>query len=112
MYLNNYIVNFVISSHTVYWVLKGGYILCLTECCGSIDILKCLLFKHFGSVVASSFVNGFFFLPDFLFDYLRLIVSCCCNNLDCLSCLDLVRTDTLSYVYLTGNSFCNSARYC
>lgn len=33
-----------------------------------------------------------------------------CDNLDCF--FDLVRSDAMPYVAITGNSYCNAARYC
>jgi hypothetical protein len=61
-------------------------------------------------------MNGFFGITDFIFDALI-------PNLDdsngCYYCInrfagffDLARSDALTIVYVSGNAFCNSARYC
>jgi hypothetical protein len=66
-----------------------------------------------GSVFASSFINMFLTIPSVIYDSLRncgdakFQKSNCCNNL-----FDLVRSDTLSMVILTGTPFCNAAKYC
>lgn len=74
--------------------------------------------KHLGSVIACAFMNAFFSIFDFIFD---AIIPEHWENSDnfCLRCCnsfaayyDLVRSDALTYVYLSGNSYCNSARYC
>lgn len=61
-------------------------------------------------------MNAFFGVLDFIFD--TLIPDVESNNF-CGKCVnsftaffDLVRSDALSFVYLTGQAYCNSARYC
>jgi uncharacterized protein YacL len=65
-----------------------------------------LIFKHFGSIIASSFINGFFYVPDMVVDILRLW----CNI--SFKILDLVRSEALAYVSLMSTPYCNSAMYC
>ena len=78
--------------------------------------------KHIGSVIGGSFIIGFFTFFDFILDFLKpnyvenpTSPYTYCYQTVCgpfSACLDLVRTDAIPYVYLTGNPFCNSARYC
>jgi len=70
------------------------------------DAFKLLLFKHLGSVVAASFINGFLFVPDMILDIFRVF----CDFT--ISVFDLVRSDALAYIALLGSPFCNSAMYC
>lgn len=74
--------------------------------CDIIPTFELLIFKHFGSVIASSFINGFFYVPDMVVDNLRLW----CNI--SFKILDLVRSEALAYVSLMGTPYCNSAMYC
>ena len=72
-----------------------------------------LLFKyHLGSVIAGAFMDAFFFIFDYFIDIIRSDnnTNSCINYID--SCLDLVRTDAMAFIILTGNPFCNSSRYC
>jgi hypothetical protein len=63
-------------------------------------------------------MNGWFAVPDFIFDCVRgedhqeEESGCgrCLNAVD--DFFDLVRSDAMAYVYLTGNPYCNSSRYC
>jgi hypothetical protein len=72
-----------------------------------------------GSVIACSFITSFFAIFDLLFDIFKpssreSTYGCCCNYL-CgffLRIWDLVRSDAMSFVILSGNPICNSARYC
>ena len=63
-------------------------------------------------------MNSFFLIPDFIFDILIPTGWESSNNgfIKLLSSFaaffDLVRSDALAFVYLTGNAYCNSARYC
>lgn len=76
--------------------------------------------KNFGSVVAGSFMVGWFTVPDYIFDCFRSDAprseevqssgERCLNYVD--NFFDLVRSDSMSYIYLTGNPYCNAARYC
>lgn len=61
-------------------------------------------------------MNSFFGIADFIFD--ALIPNLDDNN-SCFYCInrfagffDLSRSDALAVVYLSGNAYCNSARYC
>jgi hypothetical protein len=67
---------------------------------------KCLRF-NFGSVAGGSFINGFFYFPS-------LIINLICPRIDFFLCniFDLVRSDSYSYIGLTGNSYCPSVRQC
>ena len=79
-----------------------------------------MICKHLGSVIGGSFIIAFFTFFDFIFDFFKPdpnsdINSCYpkCYNFVCShSIFDLVRTDALAYINLTGNPYCNSARYC
>lgn len=99
MYKNS--VNFVISFHAIrfYFGKNGGI-------CYINDAFKLLIFKHLGSVIAASFINAFLFIPDTIMDIFKL-----CFDIQ-FPTLDLVRSDAVGYVALTGSPFCNSARYC
>lgn len=74
-----------------------------------------------GSVIGGSFIIAFFTFFDFILDFFKpnaanpnsAYANChkaVCSP--CTNCLDLVRTDSMAYINLTGNPFCNSARYC
>ena len=86
---------------------------------------KTLITKHFGSVVAGSFMTGFFALGDYIFDLIKpsskeseedegcwdkIFKSALC--MCCTKTFDLVRSDAMAYINLSGNPYCNSARYC
>lgn len=67
-------------------------------------------------------MTGFFSFFDFVFDFLKpssaadsngcyyRFYNCCC--ICCVTLFDLVRSDAMAFINLTGNPFCNSARYC
>lgn len=68
-------------------------------------------------------MTGFFAIGDFFFDLVKpsdndeevscrtkLFAMSCCRSMTKLC--DLVRSDSMGYINLTGNTFCNSARYC
>lgn len=67
-------------------------------------------------------MTGFFSLGDMIFDMLKpsptMGPNHCCTKTHktlCAPChkvFDLVRSDAMSYIYLSGNPYCNSARYC
>ena len=64
-------------------------------------------------------MTSFFSLFDFLFDLIKPVnttgqyASCFNSFCGCFVCLwDLVRSDAMTMVALTGSPFCNSARYC
>lgn len=71
---------------------------------------KLLILKHLGSVIGGAFVTLFGFIPD-------LVVGICRKKIvgqdgSCCGLLDVVRSDALCYVALSGNPYCNSAKYC
>ena len=67
-------------------------------------------------------MTGFLSLEDFIFDILKpdenanpdgcytSCYNCCC--ILCIRIFDLVRSDAMAYINLTGNPYCNSSRYC
>jgi len=75
---------------------------------------RLLVAKHLGSVIACSFMSTFFNVPDTIFDLVRggkiNRGNTVCDNLDCF--FDLVRSDAMPYIAITGNTYCNAARYC
>lgn len=95
---------------------------------GFIYPFKLMICKHFGSVVAGAFMIGFFTVADFIFDtiapskheinqgasgckgFLYSIYEKTCGKI--VSFFDLVRSDAMAYISLTGNPYCNSSRYC
>jgi len=101
--------NYLISAETVEWYHKNA-----SACGNGAFTLAC---KHLGSVIACAFMNSFFGLTDFIFD--TIIPNLNEDGNSCYYCInrfagffDLARSDALSLVYLTGNAYCNSARYC
>jgi hypothetical protein len=83
--------------------------------------LKFLITKNFGSVVAGSFMNGFFSFFDLIFDLLRpdphstfecynQVYSCAFRKIG--DFFNLVRADAFAYIALSGNPYCNASRYC
>ena len=64
-------------------------------------------------------MTGFFSIFDFIFDLIKPVsregcYTSCFNSM-CRWCVclgDLVRSDAMTMVVLTGNPYCNSARYC
>jgi hypothetical protein len=99
--------NYLVSAEAVEWYYGR-------ECaCGNgVFTLVC---KHLGSVIACAFMNAFFGVADFIFD--ALIPNLNDDN-KCFYCInrfagffDLARSDSLTLVYLSGNAYCNSARY-
>lgn len=75
-------------------------------------VSKLSLLKHLGSVIGAGFLNSFFMPIEAIISISRN----CGNpklksNSPCLNAIDLTRSDALSYLVLTGNPFCNSAKY-
>lgn len=115
MYFLSYLVNFCVSGNAVNWYYQRNDLGCLHP-------FKVLLCKHFGSVVGGSFMTGFFTIGDYLFDMIKPSVSSsptscykrthrtCCSP--CRKVFDLVRSDAMGYIHITGNPYCNAARYC
>lgn len=75
---------------------------------------RLLVTKHLGSVIACSFMSAFFNIFDTIFDLARGSevndTNTICANLDCF--FDLVRSEAMPYIAITGNTYCNAARYC
>lgn len=67
-------------------------------------------------------MTGFLSFFDFLFDIVKPDENANpdgfytkCYNVCCICCVkifDLIRSDAMAFINLTGNPFCNSARYC
>lgn len=100
--------NYLISAEAVEWYYGKG-----SACGNGVFTLVC---KHLGSVIACAFMNAFFGLADFIFD--ALIPSYDEEDNICFYWInrfagffDLARSDSLTLVYLSGNAYCNSARY-
>jgi hypothetical protein len=102
------LVDFLISGSSVYFVFKKQF---------NFSFALGNLFKfHWGSVVAGSFLLNFFYIFDAFYDFFKpnhksptlLSKMCCC----CDRLLGFARSDTLSFVNLVGQPYCNSARYC
>jgi hypothetical protein len=81
--------------------------------------LKLQVTKNLGSVIGCSFFTSFFAIFDLLFDifkpsskdgYYKSIWDCFCGCF--MKIWDLVRSDAISFVILSGNAICNAARYC
>jgi hypothetical protein len=108
--------NFIVSSYSVLWYNSHFH-----KKMHAGDQIKKILFpyklyftKHIGSVIACSFMSAFFNVFDTIFDLVRgnhmnqnnTILA----NLDCF--FDLVRSEAMPYISITGNTYCNAARYC
>jgi hypothetical protein len=67
-------------------------------------------------VVAGSFINLVFSLFDYIFDVLRADANDSADRHSCLQVLDnffdLVRSDSMAFINLAGNPYCNASRYC
>lgn len=89
------------------------------HCCTVFARLVCF---NWGSVVGGAFLNSFFSPINFIFELFRCYSNghlpsmakfsnyasyFCCNNL-----CDLIRTDTYTYINLTGLPYCNASRHC
>lgn len=99
--------NYLISAEAVEWYYGKG-----SACVNGAFTLVC---KHLGSVIACAFMNAFFGIADFIFDALIPPLD---DENSCFYCInrfagffDLARSDSLTLVYLSGNAYCNSARY-
>ena len=63
-------------------------------------------------------MTGFFTIGDYFFDMLiKSSSDCClgCLNVCCSPCLklfEMVRSDAMAFIFLTGNPYCNAARCC
>ena len=86
-----------------------------TKCSSS---LGRMVSRHWGSVVAGSFMNGFFEVPTLFMELVTCHPRTCCNKAGvmceqkccCGKFFNLVRTDAYSYINLAGLPFCNAAR--
>lgn len=74
-----------------------------------------------GTVIAGAFMTGFFAVFDAIFDTLRPkqtnednFYKKCFGKVCffCTEIFDFVRSDSLAFVNLAGNPYCNSSRYC
>lgn len=67
-------------------------------------------------------MTGFFSIGDYIFDFIKPdeeqnpdgCYTTCFNSVCsiCIRMFDLVRSDSMAYINLAGNPYCNSARYC
>ena len=113
MYPSPHLVNFCVSGSATDWYWGTLYTKCSTS-------LTRLFTKHWGSVVAGSFMNGFFELPILFVELFTChSTTCCANKLGktcdkcCCACLfSYVRTDAYSYINLAGVPFCNAGTEC
>lgn len=108
-------VNFLVSGNAVNWYYGKDELTCMHP-------MRVLVCKHLGSVIGGSFMTGFFTIGDYIFDLIKPSISSpptscyrkthtkCCNPFK--KVFDLVRSDAMAYIHITGNPYCNSARYC
>lgn len=108
--------NFIVSSYAVLWYnhhfsKDQGF---TDQLCNIFFPYRILVTKHLGSVIACSFMSAFFNIFDTIFDLARGSNvnedNTICANLDCF--FDLVRSEAMPYIAITGNTYCNAARYC
>lgn len=108
MYSLCYSGNYCVSGNAVAYYFDKDW--------SCIHPLKTMTCKHLGSIVGGSFMTGFFGLGDFIFDLLKGVPCCtsflttCC--VPCLKLFELVRSDAMAYINITGIPFCNSSRTC
>ena len=112
------LVNFIVSGSAVNFYFR------LPLSC--VQPFHRLVTFHWGSVLAGSFLTVLFGIPDTIFDSLRVGVEitqplstettygrCCTNSCSWLyGVCDLVRSDAMAMIHLTGLPYCNSSRYC
>lgn len=111
--------NFINSGEAVEWYMQNNH--------GSarIDTVRNLFCYHWGSVVAGSFMLGFFTLPDMIFDIFKPSrlkeaegqTGCYASCFHCLAgwiepLFELVRSESMAYINMTGVPYCNASRYC
>ena len=66
-----------------------------------------------GSIFAAAFINSFMLIPAAIYDTIRNCGDAKFTQANCLSAvMDMVRSDALTFVALTGVPYCNSAKYC
>lgn len=109
--------NFIVSSYAVLWYSNhfSNSQSLKDKLTGLVYPYKLLITKHLGSVIACSFMSAFFNIFDTIFDLARGSHAnendnTVCANLDCF--FDLVRSEAMPYIAITGNTYCNAARYC
>ena len=103
MYFLVYLVNFCVAGSATDWYWNTYQTKCSTS-------LARLITRHWGSVVAGSFINGFFEVPTLLIELFTCHTGTCCNKLGvcceqkccCGVFFNLVRTDAYSYINLSG----------
>jgi len=80
-----------------------------------------LLSKNWGSVAGGSFVNAFFEIPTFIIELFVCHPGTCCskigticqNKCSAFSFLtNLVRSDSYTYINISGIPYCNASREC
>lgn len=103
--------NFIVSACAVtFYFLEDSYIM---------HGVKGLFKYHWGSVVASSFLLNFFYLPDIIYDFFKPNPA----NKSCYSCFTSVcclcdrifgfaRSETMAFINSVGLPYCNSSRWC
>jgi hypothetical protein len=77
--------------------------------CAIPEAWKLLILKHLGSVIGGSFITLLEFIPDLIIDLFRKTYT---SENGCCGPFDLVRSDALALVSLSGMPYCNSAKYC
>lgn len=95
--------NFCVSGSATDWYWNTYQTKCSTS-------LARLITRHWGSVVAGSFLNGFFEVPTLLVELFTCHTGTCCNKLGicceqkccCGFFFNLVRTDAYSYINLSS----------
>lgn len=110
-----YLVNFVVSGNSVEWYFKDESNTKQTHCFKPFTRLLC---RNWGSVVGGSFLNAFLNIPTLISDLFRCdrrgalgkcnpcyTKFCICDYL-----FELVRTDSYSFINLTGVPYCDASR--
>lgn len=66
-----------------------------------------------GSIFAAAFINSFMLFPAAIYDTIRNCGDGKFTQPNCMSkIMDMVRSDALTLVALTGTPYCNAANYC
>lgn len=111
MYFVFHLVNFCISGNAINWYFGRP-----KACC---QPLARVIRFHFGSVVGGAFMVGFFGIGDFIFtlfkpeSYTTTYGKCYFALFGWLTSLfELVRSDAMAYINLTGLPYCNASRFC
>lgn len=105
------LVNFIVSACAVTQTFVGDSFI--------MHGIKGLFRYHWGSVVASSFLLNFFYLPDLIYDFVKpsqrnrscfncyTSVCCCCERM-----FGFARSETMAFINAIGLPYCNSSRWC